>query len=264
MTKFIVIDKSSLNKETVDTTQINLSKASIVHTKMHRDDVSEFLRDGNNLIMKLKNGEVVVIKDFFVVHDDVSSDLVFEENGCALFWFDGLSGFKDISGLEALLPEAGSHLAGLLPWIAGVGVLGGTIAAIGGGNKSKHGSGSDLQQGAIDLKIGKDGSLTGKTTDVKPGTDVVITVKGVDKDGQVVTETVKTVVKDDGTYSAQLPEGTKIVEGSPLVGESVSTDRNGNAVKGPGELAGAPGVSTPEDFPAHTPSEVGGGLDLQQ
>ena len=46
----------------------------------------------------------------------------FEEDGCVLYWFDGTSGFKGISGLEVLLPEAGSKLMGLLPWLVGAGV----------------------------------------------------------------------------------------------------------------------------------------------
>ncbi|WP_162689773.1 BapA/Bap/LapF family prefix-like domain-containing protein, partial [Acinetobacter sp. CFCC 11171] len=131
MSNFIVIEKDSLSKSTVNSANITLTEASIVHTKMHRDDVAEFIRDGNNLVLKLKNGEVVVIENFFVQYDEVASDLVFEEDNCALYWFDGVSGFKDIPGLEALLPAVeGSKLIGLLPWIVGGGlVAGGIIAA---------------------------------------------------------------------------------------------------------------------------------------
>lgn len=132
MTKFIVIEKDTLNKATIDTTNISLNHASIVHTKMSRDDIAEFVRDGNNLILVLKNGEVVVIENFFIIFDDVSSDLVFEEDGCVLYWFDGVSGFKEISGLEVLLPAVeSSKLIGLLPWLVGGAVAGGIIAATG-------------------------------------------------------------------------------------------------------------------------------------
>ncbi|WP_407545645.1 BapA/Bap/LapF family prefix-like domain-containing protein, partial [Acinetobacter baumannii] len=129
MTNFIVIEKDSLNKSIVNAAQITLTEASIVHTKMNRDDVAEFIRDGNNLVLKLKNGEVVVIENFFITYDDVASDLVFEEDGCVLYWFDGVSGFKEITGLEALLPAVeGSKLVGLLPWLVGAGIVGGIIA----------------------------------------------------------------------------------------------------------------------------------------
>ena len=366
MSNFIVIEKDSLSKSTVNSANITLIEASIVHTKMHRDDVAEFIRDGNNLVLKLKNGEVVVIENFFVQYDEVASDLVFEEDNCALYWFDGVSGFKGIPGLEALLPAVeGSKLIGLLPWIVGGGlVAGGIIAAtddddkdnipngtntievttdgeitgktenisegtdvkitIKGqdkdgnplekevtvkvdkdGNytvevppefadgdltvesevKDKNGNtvtaedsldkvdhdndpttpdqgGLDLDPGSIDLTIGKDGSLTGVAEDVAPGTEVIITVQGVDKDGKLVKEEVKTTVKPDGSYEAKLPADTTIVDGSPLVGEAVSTDRNGNEVSGPDELAGAPGITVPPGLEVTLPPENGGGLDL--
>ena len=86
MTNFIVVEKDSLNKVSINTQHITLTEASIVHTKMHRNDVAEFLRDGNNLILKLNNGETVLIENFFVVYDKVDSDLVFEEDGCILYW----------------------------------------------------------------------------------------------------------------------------------------------------------------------------------
>lgn len=121
MTNFVVINKDSLSKVTVDNEHIVLNEVSIVHTKMHRDDVAEFIQDGNNLILKLKNGEEIVIENFFIANENgIVSDLVFEEDDCVLYWFDGVSGFKEIPGLEALLPIAteGGKL-GILPWLVG-------------------------------------------------------------------------------------------------------------------------------------------------
>ena len=66
MNNFIVIEKDSLNKVSVNAERIVLSESSIVHTKMNRDDVAEFIRDGNNLILKLTNGEVVVIENLLL------------------------------------------------------------------------------------------------------------------------------------------------------------------------------------------------------
>ncbi len=121
---------------------------------MHRNDVAEFLRDGNNLILKLNNGETVLIENFFVVYDKVDSDLVFEEDGCILYWFDGVSGFKGIPGLEVLLPASAAG-GSLLPWIIGGGaVIGGIIAAAGsgGGGDKTHGQ-SPLRMKLQVLKI---------------------------------------------------------------------------------------------------------------
>lgn len=224
MTKFIVIEKDSLNKATIDTAHISLNEASIIHTKMSRDDVAEFVRDGNNLVLKLKNGEFIVIEGFFITYDNVSSDLVFEEDGCVLYWFDGTSGFKGISGLEVLLPEAGSKLMGLLPWLVGAGVIGGVIAATDDDNDKKE----SIPNGTNTIVVDKNGSITGKTENIPEGTDVKITIIGKDKDGNLIThdETVK--VDKDGNYTLDIPK--EFVDGDLKV-ESEVVDRNGNTIK---------------------------------
>lgn len=140
MSRFVVIDKETQNKLSVDGQRIVLNDASIVKTGLHREDVAEFIQDGNNLILKLKNGDVIVIENFFVKYEDqLESDLVFEDDECAFLWFDwnnGAVGFKEITGLEALLPEVTSGM-GMLPWIAGGAALIGGGVALAGGSSSK-------------------------------------------------------------------------------------------------------------------------------
>lgn len=247
MTKFIVIEKDSLNKATIDTAHISLNEASIIHTKMSRDDVAEFVRDGNNLVLKLKNGEFIVIEGFFITYDNVSSDLVFEEDGCVLYWFDGTSGFKGISGLEVLLPEAGSKLMGLLPWLVGAGVIGGVIAATDDDNDKKE----SIPNGTNTIVVDKNGSITGKTENIPEGTDVKITIIGKDKDGNLIThdETVK--VDKDGNYTLDIPK--EFVDGDLKV-ESEVVDRNGNTIKAEDSLE-----KTDHDNDPNTPDQ--GGLD---
>ncbi|WP_180090438.1 Ig-like domain-containing protein, partial [Acinetobacter sp. YH12110] len=236
MSNFIVIEKDSLNKVSVNAERIVLSESSIVHTKMNRDDVAEFIRDGNNLILKLKNGEVVVIENFFVVDaEGVTSDLVFEEDGCVLYWFDGLSGFKEISGLEALLPAVeGSKLVGLLPWLVGAAVVGGAAAIIDHNNDDdKKTSDSDTTAPAAptDVDFSDDGStITGKG---EPGANVVVK----DEDGNIIGEGT---VDEDGHFEVDLDE--------PLTnGEEVTVglvDEAGN--KSPEVGATAPDTTAPE------------------
>ena len=247
MTKFIVIEKDSLNKATIDTAHISLNEASIIHTKMSRDDVAEFVRDGNNLVLKLKNGEFIVIEGFFITYDNVSSDLVFEEDGCVLYWFDGTSGFKGISGLEVLLPEAGSKLMGLLPWLVGAGVIGGVIAATDDDSDKKE----SIPNGTNTIVVDKNGSITGKTENIPEGTDVKITIIGKDKDGNLIThdETVK--VDKDGNYTLDIPK--EFVDGDLKV-ESEVVDRNGNTIKAEDSLE-----KTDHDNDPNTPDQ--GGLD---
>lgn len=70
MTSIVVVDKKSLTESTVDGSRVVLDKASKVHTQLYRSDVEEFVQDGNDLILKLKNGQTMVIVNFFVEHDD--------------------------------------------------------------------------------------------------------------------------------------------------------------------------------------------------
>ncbi|UOG18248.1 BapA prefix-like domain-containing protein [Acinetobacter sp. PK01] len=246
MTKFIVIEKDSLNKATIDTAHISLNEASIVHTKMSRDDVAEFVRDGNNLVLKLKNGETIVIEGFFITYDDVSSDLVFEEDGCVLYWFDGASGFNHIPGLEVLLPEAGSKLIGLLPWLVGAGVIGGVIAATNDDDKKEN-----IPNGTNKIGVETNGAITGQTENVPEGTEVKITITGQDKDGKLITheETVK--VDKDGSYTTDVPPD--FADGELKVKSEV-IDRNGNTVKAEDSLE-----KTDHDNNPGTPDQ--GGLD---
>ena len=252
MTNFIVIEKDSLNKSTVNATQITLTEASIVHTKMSRDDVDEFIRDGNNLVLKLKNGEVVVIENFFITYNDVASDLVFEEDGCVLYWFDGVSGFKGIPGLEALLPAVeGSQLVGLLPWLVGAAVVGGAAAIIDHNDKDKTES---IPNGTNTLKVNTDGTVTGKTENIPEGTDVKINISGKDKDGNNIEYQDIVKVDKDGNYVTDVPPN--FADGD-LVVESEVIDRNGNTITAEDKL----GTGKTDD-PA-TPGDESEGLDRE-
>ncbi|MBU3847400.1 MAG: BapA prefix-like domain-containing protein [Candidatus Acinetobacter avistercoris] len=134
MANFIVIEKDSLNKKLLSNENIVLNEASIIHAKLQRGDVAEFIQNGNNLVLKLKNGEVIIIENFFVKNKDgIQSDLAFEDDDCGFLWFelkDGVTTFKEISGLEELLPIATDGSIGILPWIIGGVIGGGVIAAI--------------------------------------------------------------------------------------------------------------------------------------
>ncbi|NLD09174.1 MAG: BapA prefix-like domain-containing protein, partial [Xanthomonadaceae bacterium] len=88
-----------------------------IHTHLKRADVAEFVQDGNSLILKLKNGKVIVIKNYFTEDEDEHSDLLFEDG----------------------------EVLGWLPFLLGGGAAGGIALAAGGsdGDGDKPGSGSD-------------------------------------------------------------------------------------------------------------------------
>src|SRR5690606_24450870 len=85
--------------------------------------------------------------------------------------------------------------------------------------------GLDRVDGAITAEIDpKAGTVSGTVTDVPEGEKVIVTIEGVDKDGNPVKEDVETTVVD-GKYTVDIPAA--IVDGSPVEAEAKSTDNNG-------------------------------------
>ena len=91
-------------------------------------------------------------------------------------------------------------------------------------------TGLDLVDGSITVDIVETGLITGTTTDVAPGTNVVLTITGKDSANNPVTEYVSTFVKADGTYEAKISSSTKIADGSALTVDASTVDRNGENV----------------------------------
>lgn len=62
---------------TVDGNQVNLNTQSVVLLHVKREDIRSYTRQGNDLVLKLQNGDTVTIKNFFVVDEHGQhSDLV--------------------------------------------------------------------------------------------------------------------------------------------------------------------------------------------
>ncbi|MBS7839175.1 Ig-like domain-containing protein, partial [Wohlfahrtiimonas chitiniclastica] len=106
MSSVVVIDKKSQTESTVNGSRIILDKASKVHTQLYRSDVAEFVQDGNDLILKLKNGKTMVIVNFFVEHDDETSDVLFKDDA-GIPWLPLLLGGAGVAGGLALASGGG-------------------------------------------------------------------------------------------------------------------------------------------------------------
>ncbi|MFA3129878.1 VWA domain-containing protein, partial [Acinetobacter pittii] len=87
--------------------------------------------------------------------------------------------------------------------------------------------------GAITVDIVETGAITGTTTDVAPGTDVVLTITGYDENGEEI-EIERTVQTDSsGNYEYQIISTDGIAtgaEGSTVWVVANSSDNNGNNV----------------------------------
>lgn len=159
MKNVVVVNKTSLEKKSFNEEKLSLNTASIIHLKVKKEDVAEFIQQGNTLIVKLKNGEILTLENFFEKNkENVTSDLVFEDDACAFLWFNyenGIASFKSISGLEELLPAMSTSVfSGMTPWLLGGGaaLLGG-LAAGGGGSGSNEIAKSPNVKVSIDPKV---------------------------------------------------------------------------------------------------------------
>ncbi|MFW2148574.1 BapA/Bap/LapF family prefix-like domain-containing protein [Acinetobacter sp. TY1] len=244
MQKIIVIDKATMEKVEIDSNIIKLEKGSIIQTKILREDVAEIIQDGNNLIIKMKDGEILTIENYFVVDAEGNNTaLVFEGTECAfllLDWQNGVAGFKELAGLEELLPIAvggGSTASNLLPWIVGGALVGGTVIAADGSNGS-----SKDQPKVPEVPIApvvtinpvvpdKDGTTTITGTVNNPNADVIVTL-----DGKEYKAKVDPTPNADGTYNwtVDVPTSALPPQGAEVPVKGAITDPNTGLVSPPG------------------------------
>ena len=130
MTRILVVAKQG--GDLLNDTQENgvvLNQPSIVQLGVTKEYVQSIVREGNSVVITLKNGEVVVVENFFNDKNDADNSLVFpEENGgFALVNFDSAGTAVDYVGIEKLEPLLyNDGNGGLLPWLfplAGAGAI---------------------------------------------------------------------------------------------------------------------------------------------
>lgn len=114
-----------------NTSIVDLSTSSVVKVDLYKEDIKQYVREGNNLVLVLNSGEKILIEDFFVqFNDQPQSQLVLLDEECGFLWFDYNNGavyFKDITGLEQIVFGKSTNF---WPWILGGLLLGGGIAAL--------------------------------------------------------------------------------------------------------------------------------------
>ena len=98
---------------------VNLSGPTIVKININPKDISQLSRNGNDLIVTLKNGEKTTIHNYFVVDaQGHGNELVIEDEHGALWWVkDPQAGlhFEPLTDIDALLIEEAED--GINPWL---------------------------------------------------------------------------------------------------------------------------------------------------
>ena len=171
MSKITVISKLTHKETVTDGSQVTLNDSSIVKINAERADILGYERSGNDLIVKLVDGETLTLKNFFVASEQGISQLVLEESNGALWWIAdpiATESYQSIASIDALLAGTTTASAGeaaIWPWaLGGVAVAGGIALAAGGGGGGGGGSDGDNGNGSDG-----DGGNGGNPT--QPGTD---------------------------------------------------------------------------------------------
>ncbi|MEK5768336.1 GA-like domain-containing protein, partial [Acinetobacter schindleri] len=138
--------------QSLNTNSVVLNQNSVVKIGVKIDDVANILREGNAAVITLKNGEKIVVENYFdpAVNESL---LVFEGNNGELYWaeFTDSSGqMLDVVKYNPITEEAllGGGATDLLPWIGGALAVGGIAAAVGGSGGSSSSNNSTPQNPA--------------------------------------------------------------------------------------------------------------------
>lgn len=147
-----VVSKLTGVSTNVESSEVTLSSPSIVKLSVSREEVSQLTRVNQDLVVTLRSGETITIKNFYVGKGDAQNQLVLEDSNGALWWVqdtDGAFHFQHLDDLTPLMTAEGSHEGGAVwPWVlGGIAVAGGIGLAAGGGSGGGGGGGSDNNAG---------------------------------------------------------------------------------------------------------------------
>ncbi len=217
---------------------LSLAHPCVVKIAAAPDSIQSIGRNGDSLVIRLKNGEVINIDNFFQAVNGVRHDLVLEAPGGELWLADQNEPWvtTELDSIEQLLAERSDDtyaVFGVLP-LAGLGALGvgGLAAAAGGGGGGGGSDGGTVTTVADEsgnwafpespLENGESGSITEPPGNVSPPTvtepaDVIAPEPPVitDNNGNGLSGTGE----PEGIVTVELPDGSTV---------TTVVDENGN------------------------------------
>ena len=179
--KVTLIDKNShqgVEVNASDKIQLSAQNPSVVQLKISSEDIKEYKKEGNNLVVVLKSGEIITIMGFF----DADNSLVLQDDvNHKLLWVEFSSNGESLSVTYAELNDVGPLLYGESDatspwaWAAVPLVAGGSLAWAG------HDSGNDSENGTGETN---EGPSAPESVVIGNG-DEWITADEIDADGKV-------------------------------------------------------------------------------
>uniref|UniRef100_UPI0018DB278E Ig-like domain-containing protein n=1 Tax=Variovorax sp. E3 TaxID=1914993 RepID=UPI0018DB278E len=216
MTTITITAKKSAASSTSSLNDIQLVEASVVQIRMPRSQIKGMKRVGDDLVVTSVAGEVITVHGFFTAFGGGKNDLVFEDSDAnGALWLASLSdaqgelvaGFQGIDSIEPLLLHESFDL-GMLPWIAGAGLLASAVGGGGGGGKGGAGPLPLLQPVTPDTT-----PPTAPTVKVTANATGAVVVTGQAEAGSTVSvnfpdgTVVKVIAGSDGSFSATSAAG---------------------------------------------------------
>ena len=179
--KVTLIDKKfhqGVEVNASDKIQLSAQSPSVVQLKISSEDIKEYKKEGNNLVVVLKSGEIITIMGFF----DADNSLVLQDDvNHKLLWVEFSSNGESLSVTYAELNDVGPLLYGESDatspwaWAAVPLVAGGSLAWAG------HDSGNDSENGTGETN---EGPSAPESVVIGNG-DEWITADEIDADGKV-------------------------------------------------------------------------------
>ena len=248
MRAMTIISKLTGVKNNVEASEIMLKGPSIVELKIERDEIANFTRSGQDLVIKLNSGETITVKNYYAFADQGGNQLVLEGKDGVLWWVqdpETALHYEQIANIDEVMAATGAHSEGgaAWPWVLGglAVAAGGAIAAAssgGGGGSSDNGS-NPGNPGRPDVTppaapTGLTVSADGKTITGNAEAGSTVTIK--DANGNVIGSGT---AGSDGSFT--IPLNTPQLGGETLT--ATATDPSGNT--GPGTTVIAPNIPLP-------------------
>ncbi|MGK3111585.1 Ig-like domain-containing protein [Candidatus Pantoea formicae] len=238
MNNISITPKGGTVDSVVNGSQVNLTAPSVVKLHLNQSDIKSFTRNGNDLVVTTKSGEVLVIHNFYTAAGD--SDLVLQDDKGALWWVEdpGTEGFQyvNIDSTEGLLAEnttndgtiaafgiGGAALAGLGAMFAGSSGGGGGNAPANEGNTGGGDNGGGNNGGGNNGGGNNGGGNNGggDTTAPSAATNLTLTDNVGTIQGAIVTGTVTDDNTPTLTGTAEAGATVSVYDGSTLLGTVV-------------------------------------------
>ncbi|MDR2195675.1 MAG: BapA prefix-like domain-containing protein, partial [Gallionellaceae bacterium] len=221
-------DAIAIRVEAGETITASTDRQEVFVIHARREDVLNYTREGNDLIVEFTDGKTLTIRDFFT---GASPDQLVFMDGDQPYWaeFDrALNGADGINDdlIRWFIPVKDVAALGLLGWLGGLLAVGAVGAAMGGGggddNNGGGGGGVTPPPSQLDLTLSvnddnNNGLITATGTTNSPGPVTVTWPDG---------STVTTTVGSGGVWSVETtviqPTGNVTATASDAIGNTAT------------------------------------------